>query len=168
MEWRITGGDKTCSLSGKVFKIGDAYYSLLLRKDGDYSRKDISPERWEEVDKKDPDIFSWWKTKVPNPDKPKAQSMDFQAILSFFLRLMDLEEPEQKDLQLRYLLGLLLLRKKLLKFVRSLQREGAEHWVLRLADGEIEYMVLKPNLSDLQMSELSRQIGSIFEMENLD
>jgi hypothetical protein len=168
MDWKIASTGKNCSLSGKEFKIGESYYSILVKMEGEYVRRNVSEECWERVNKDSGEIFSWWRTRVQEPDKPKNKGLDFQAIYSFFLRLMDLQEPEARDVQLRYLLSLLLLRKKFLKFSQSVRRDNGDYWVLKAADSEQEFVVLKPDLSALQFQELTEQLQSIFNLESCD
>jgi hypothetical protein len=168
MDWKIAGNDKICAITGDKLEIGDAFYSLLVKTSDEYQRKNISLKAKDKISFDDEEVFSWWKSRVPNPDKPKSQTLDFQGIFSFFLRLMDLEEPDTKDLQLSYLLSLLLMRKRMLKFVRSLKKDNQEYWIMSQPGSENEYQVYKPDLNDFQLQDLTEQISAIFNMESLD
>ncbi len=67
--------------------------------------------------------------------------------------------------QLRFFLGLLLIRKKLLKFKSSVSRDG-EEWLL-LVDRETTprvHQVLNPRLTNTQLEKLKDRIGELLQM----
>ena len=168
MDWKIATNDKVCAITEAKLEIGDEFYSLLIKSSDEYHRRNVSIKAKDKIDFSDPEVFSWWKSRVPDANKPKSQTLDFQGVFSFFLRLMDLEEPDTKDLQLSYLLSLLLMRKRMLKFVRSFKKNNQEFWIMGQPGSDNEYEVFKPDLNDFQLQDLTEQISAIFNMESLD
>jgi hypothetical protein len=84
-------------------------------------------------------------------------------LMSFFERLAT--ETEQEKINFRFVLGLILMRKRKLKYDSSKSEGGREIWRLRIA-GEKEIVdVINPHLDEQQIQQLSSQIGNILQVE---
>ncbi|HMD54793.1 MAG TPA: hypothetical protein VKJ65_09615, partial [Phycisphaerae bacterium] len=60
------------------------------------------------------DMFSYWKTVVPEPEKKRRIFVDDSVLMDLFNRLAD--RTDMTDVRFRFVLALLLMRKKLLKY----------------------------------------------------
>jgi hypothetical protein len=103
----------SCSVSGKVFSEGEEFYSALKEEGETFVRVDYSPECWDELEKKD--FFSFWRTKLQKSDGKKKNRLviDVEAFYTFF-RSLENEQKESRKL-FRYLIALILVRKRVLR-----------------------------------------------------
>ena len=112
----------TCHATGQALEPGDECYSALVdvppeqRAAGDdlgMRRVDVSVEAWRDG-YRPAGLFSYWKTQVPEPNQKKKLFVDDAVLLNLLRRLEDATEPQR--LAFRYVVALILLRKKLLRF----------------------------------------------------
>jgi len=117
-------------------------------------------------------LFAFWRTRRPAlpTDQPKRLRFDTVLVFEFFRRLGEESSaegptPEEKD-QLRFVLALLLVRKKVFLFGSSYQQNGGE--VLKLsekADPTRVHWVKNPELSDAQLERVKDRIGELLQMQ---
>ena len=87
------------------------------------------------------------------------QPIDTSVIREFFERLAGEEDPTKQNF--RYILALLLLRKKVLKFA-TVDRDGErETLVLRGSTTGEEHRVLNPGLSEEQLAAVQVEVDRI-------
>ncbi len=84
--------------------------------------------------------------------------------MAFFERLTD--ETEQEKINFRFVLTLILMRKRKLKYEASSTDEaGNEVWTLRVTGQDRMEKVINPHLSEDQIEQLSGQMGQILQVE---
>lgn len=160
-DWEIKKPIGRCCATGREFAPEEDYYAALVETPDGLERRDFSREYWEA---NRPQVFCFWKTRMPNPQKKKQQLfVDPEMLLAFFDRLASETEPEK--LNFRFVLMLILLRKKRLKYEGSRTHEGREIWTLRVVGQDRTVDVLNPNLTDEQIQQLSQQMGQILQTE---
>jgi len=87
-------------------------------------------------------------------------------LMTFFERLAN--ETDQEKVNFRFVLTLILMRKRLLKYDESKIEDGKEIWRLRIpgdksAGNTVE--VVNPHLDEEQIEQLSSQIGEILHTD---
>ena len=125
---------------------GQTVYSVLMEEKGGYRRLDCSAEKWKEffastVNQGDKTI-GWWKTRIPTPSDKKAKLAPNEILLRLFEQL-----AEQWDKQeMRYLLALLLIRRRLFRVEREEEIEGQKKLTVYFPkqDTTFEIVVAKP------------------------
>jgi len=109
-------------------------------------------------------VFCYWKTKLPHPDQKKQIFVDDEMLMAFFERLE--RETEQEKINFRFVLALVLMRKRRLKYDSSQAEADKEIWRLRIVGSDKEFVeVTNPNLDEEQIEKLSSQIGQILQVE---
>jgi len=109
-------------------------------------------------------VFCYWKTKLPHPDQKKQIFIDDEMLMAFFERLG--RETEQEKINFRFVLALVLMRKRRLKYDSSKIEADKEIWRLRIAGGDKEFVdVINPHLDEAQIEQLSSQIGQILQVD---
>lgn len=163
VDWEIGKGSRTCSVTGRELAVGETYYSALLEGNETFTRVDFSPEAWEACDTSK--FFSCWRTKVhpPEEEKKKRLVIDVEAFYTFFTSLESADEPHRK--LFRYLVALLLVRKRQLRLDGTEKAPDGEYLVLfdRRADAEVR--VFSPTVTDEQIQEAQNAINQIFECQ---
>jgi hypothetical protein len=159
-EWEIDKPLGQCYGTGRKIGPGEEYFSTLVETDQGLQRRDFCAEYW---NGEKPDVFCYWKTKLPQPDQKKHIFVDDQMLMAFFERLE--KETEQEKINFRFVLALILMRKRRLKYDSSKTENNMEIWRLRMT-GENDFVeVLNPNLDQQQIEQLTSQIGEILQTD---
>jgi hypothetical protein len=162
-EWEINKPLGLCSGTGRKIEPGEEYFSVLVETDEGLQRRDFCADYWE---REKPEVFCYWKTKLPRPDQKKRIFVDDEMLTAFFERLE--KETEQEKINFRFVLALILMRKRRLKYDTTRIEDGREIWRLRVvgekpAGRRIE--VINPHLDEEQIEQLSSQIGQILQTD---
>lgn len=101
----------------------------------------------------------FFKTRMPRKEEPKRTFVDDDLLINFFTRLADSDDASK--LRFRFVLSLILLRKRLLKYDRTIREGDVEHWEMRLMRDKSAHKVLNPRLNDDEIEDLTGQLGAI-------
>ena len=159
-EWEVQRPSETCSVCGRSFEINEQYYSALFDRGLQFERLDFCLKCWEGTK---PETFSYWQTRRPEPDQERKLLVDDDLILDFFLRLQ--KETEPVKINFRYILALILMRKRILKFETTERRDDTEYWVLRLVRDRTQHRVVNPRLTDEEVERLSEEVGQLLNTD---
>ncbi|MBL7189060.1 MAG: hypothetical protein ISS70_22260 [Phycisphaerae bacterium] len=162
-DWEINKPLGQCFGSGRKIEYGEEYFGALVVAEEGLQRRDFCAEYWQS---EKPDVFCHWKTKLPEPGQKRQLFIDDQMLMAFFERLA--RETDQEKIDFRFVLTLILMRKRLLKYDQSRTEDGKEIWRLRIpgdksAEGLVE--VVNPHLDAEQIEQLSSQIGEILHTD---
>jgi hypothetical protein len=159
-EWEINRPLGQCCGSGKKIGYGEEYFGALVETQQGLQRRDFCVDYWE---KEKPNVFCYWKTKLPHPDQKKQIFVDDQMLMAFFERLA--EETEQEKINFRFVLAMVLMRKRRLKYDSTRTQDGKEIWCLRIVGDKQTVEVINPHLDEEQIKQLSSQIGEILQTD---
>ena len=184
-----------CAATGRELEPGETVYAALVdppaedrseeqRKVNDKGelpmlRIDVGADSWEENSFRPPYLFGFWRTEVPEPNEKKKLLVGDAAIQELMLSMDDATEPKQ--LAFRYVLALILLRKKLLRHDGIDRREQADgpvqdYWrftpKLDIAKGhfgkwneELSIEVLDPHITEGEIAGVTEQLGQVLELD---
>jgi hypothetical protein len=159
-QWQIDKPLGRCWGMGKKIEYGEEYFATLVETEQGFERRDFCTDYWQE---EKPDVFCYWKTKLPHPDQKKQVFVDDEMLMAFFERLE--KETEQERINFRFVLALVLMRKRRLRYDSSRMEADKEIWRLRIT-GEKEFVeVINPHLDEEQIEQLSSQIGEILQVD---
>jgi hypothetical protein len=159
-EWEIEKPVGNCFGTGRKIEYGEEYYGALVETGQGLVRRDFCADYWQS---QRPDVFCFWKTKLPQPGQKKAQFIDDDMLMAFFNRLE--RETEQEKINFRFVLVLILMRKRRLKYDSSDVQGDAEIWRLRITGDKEFVTVVNPHLDEVQIEQLSSQIGEILQTD---
>jgi len=159
-EWSISKTQGQCFGTGKVIEPGREYFSALVQTDEGLQRRDFCAEYWQA---NKPEVFCFWKTRRPLPDEKKKIFVDDEMLMAFFDRLADQTDPERVNF--RFVLALILMRKRKLKYDSSRNDLGREIWRLKVVGEDSFVDVIDPHLSEEQIEQLTSQIGQILQTD---
>jgi hypothetical protein len=146
---------RNCSVSGRELLPGEAFFSILIEENDTYLRRDFANENWNGPPE---NFIAWWKTTVQNLNDKKIKLAPNDILLNLFNQL--LAKPEQSDLL--YVLSLLLIRRRLLRYDREEQDENGQKKMLVYAikeNNSFEIPVAMPNLQRLE--EIQNQLAEL-------
>jgi hypothetical protein len=90
--------------------------------------------------------------------------VDDEVLCGLFERLAEATEPAKVNF--RFVLGLILMRKRLVIYDGTrADGDGRDVWVVRLKGREDRLDLVDPKLNEQQMSEVSQQLGEILNQE---
>ncbi len=161
-QWQIERGSGVCAGSGRELEAGEEYYGALLETDEGFVRKDYSIEYWQEH-KDELDVYCFWKTRVPLPNQKKKIFVDDAILINFFERLA--REQDQTKLNFRFVLALILMRKRLLKYDDTVRHQGREIWRMHFVRSKDVHEVENPHLNEEEIQQVSEQLGEILQGE---
>ena len=165
MDWNIQRSNRQCSSCSRQFAEGEFYYSALFDSGEEFAREDFCLECWEGSGAEQ-SAFSFWKTHVAPRAEQKKLFVDDDVLLDFFLRLSD-EESEQPDhkVKFRYILALVLMRKKLLRFVDILREGQQEIMLLRYPRADRNFRVIDPGLTEEEADTVKEDLSQVLNIE---
>lgn len=188
-----------CAFTGEPLTPNDPYMAALIDIDpqdlpaaGDNKqsasavlglrRLDVSWQAWQQGRRPDK-MFCHWKATVAEPHKKKKLFVDDEVLLNLFRRLSDEEDAQR--IAFRFVLGLILMRKKLLRYDGTKRKSTAdeegqpteENWwqvtvKLDLSKGPLgkwneddRLEMLDPHLEDPHIEQITQQLGEVLEAE---
>ncbi len=154
--WQVDRTAGICTATGREIAEGEEFYSVLLEEGELFRRVDYSLEGW---DGPPADSFCHFKTKMPVKEKKKKLLVDDSLLIDFFTRLGDETEPVR--VQFRFVLALILMRKRKLRYDGSATYDGQEVWEMTLIRDHATHQVVNPHLTDDQIEGVSQQLTAI-------
>ncbi|MHC4843520.1 MAG: hypothetical protein ACYTFM_07550 [Planctomycetota bacterium] len=159
-EWEISKPLGLCSGTEKEIAPGEEYIGALVETSDGLQRRDYCLDYWFE---NKPSVYCHWKTKIPLPDQKKRLFVDDEMLMAFFERLEN--ETDTEKLNFRFVLTLVLMRKRKLKYDSTRMDDDKEIWRLKVTGTDDYAEVLNPQIDEEQIEQLSSQIGQILHTE---
>jgi len=152
-----------CRGTGQEMAPGETFVAVLREADDGLIREDYSLAYWQEHPCQDaPDVLGTWQTAVPEPTAKKKLLIDDTLLMNLFERLEDADEPAK--INFRYVLALILMRKKLLIYDhRETDDAGNEVWRLHTRGSDRVHEVIDPKLDESRIADVSEHLSEIME-----
>lgn len=118
-EWNIKSRSEACDATGRPFVEGEIFYTALLQDGEGFRRTDLSEEAWNAraADPSAEPVFSSWRSKFEPPAPPAPETLRRDDAEGMLRQLMESQDPAH--LNTRYLLAVMLERKRILKPQKS-------------------------------------------------
>lgn len=108
LDFEIQRSTRRCAATDRKLEPGEAFFSTLNVEGPEVVRRDWAAEAWQGP----PDgVFGWWKSRVPLPDAQQPKLAPNEVLLELFDHLAD----QADNCDMRYVLALLLVRRRLLR-----------------------------------------------------
>jgi len=159
-DWEINKPLGQCFGSNEEILPGVDYYAVLVETEQGLERRDFCKEYWES---QTPQVYYFWKAKMPDPKQKKQLFIDDDMMMSFFDRLEN--ESDAEKLNFRFVLCLILMRKRLLKYLSSEIVDESDVWSLKVTGQKRVAQVVNPSLTEEQIDELTDNLGQILQVE---
>jgi hypothetical protein len=156
IEYQIQPNTRRCIVSGRELRPGERYFTALLEEPGGFVRQDNAAEAWQGPP---PAAFGFWSGRVPTPSEPIRPRFDEDLLEECFHRLTDQTEPSR--INFRYVVALLLIRRKRFRFERTLFEDGVEKLeTISVKTGQ-KHLVVNPQLTDEEMSQVQAEVFQV-------
>lgn len=159
-EWNIHRPLGECSGNGQAIDSGEDYIGALVETDEGLVRRDFCLTFWEQ---EQPEVFCHWRSRLPHTEQKKKMFVDDEMLMAFFNRLADEVDPER--VRFRFVLALILMRKRRLKYEGTKRENEQEIWQLKVTGEKRIVDVLNPHLGEEQIEQLSGQIGEVLNAD---
>lgn len=159
---------EVCAATGAPFKPGDAFVAALFEADGDrLERRDFAASAWSD-DAPPPGVFAFWRGVVPEPSRSNRLVLPFDSLLDLFEQLEGAEDARR--IAFRYVLALLLARKRLLSIVgERAPRDGHAGALLVRPKGaeptDPPVEVADPGLDEAALGAVTEQVAEVLRLD---
>ncbi len=175
---------RVCASTGNTISVGDAYVAVLVDAPGaeSFTRQDFSIEAWEGGARPEAPgvVFAFWRTVAPEANEQKKPLIDDDELMDLFEQLG--ESDSEDRLAFRYLLTLVLVRKRRLSYEGGspADRKSGRTGLLfvrpkgvalppeRGGDGPALIEVVDPGLDDETVASVTDQLGQIMNLDEGD
>ncbi|MCH2132368.1 MAG: hypothetical protein MK116_01335 [Phycisphaerales bacterium] len=162
----VTRSTGRCAATEVELEPGTTCMATLCEvEDEGLKRFDFAMSAWEEGARPD-GLFSFWRTRVPEGDDRKTQLVDDTVLVTIFEQLAEDEAPRR--VAIRFVLALILMRKRLLRFLGRQEEDGVVTWLMRPRGSTPEappVEVVDPGLGDDDVLALSEQLSEVLESD---
>ena len=153
MDFNIRPAAKCCAKTGQAFRSGDVCWSILIEKDGVLMRQDFSSEAWEGPP---PEAIGHWRSQIAQSAVTSRPKLDADSLFDYFLQLSD--SPNIVQQQYRYVLALMLLRKRRLLLEEVVEFDDRPTMRLVGSGGEGPFDVPEEELNEEKIDRLQQQL----------
>jgi len=157
-EYEISRATGKCATCARPLEVGDVFYTVVVAEGEAFVRQDIGAECWHGPPA---GALCHFRTRVPEREKKRKVLVDDAILVDFFRRLSETDEAGKE--RFRFVLSLILLRKRLLKYEQTTREGGREYWHMRLMADKTQHRVVNPELEESQIEGLTVELGSILE-----
>ncbi len=156
MDYQIQPNSRRCAATGRELKPGERYFTALLEEDRQFVRRDFSNEAWQGPPS---GAFSFWMGRVPTSTEKIKPRFDDDLLEDCFNRLEGQTDP--KRVNFRYVLALLLLRRRRFRYETSVMRDGREVMTLRCLRTNTKHEVTNPRLNEDEMAQAQDEVFEV-------
>jgi hypothetical protein len=156
-----------CAVSGRPIVPGEKFMAAVRETAAGLERVDVAAEHWAGFERAD--LLGYWQTVMPDPEQKKKVFVDDEVLCTLFERLADATEPAK--VAFRFVLGLILMRKRLVLYDSTRHEPAAEGgeardvWTVRMKRRTDTLDLIDPKLDESRMTEVSQQLGEILNEE---
>jgi hypothetical protein len=162
--WNLRSRARECHITGRAFEDGETIVTALFSSDQDgFERRDYCADAWKQRDSESTSApFSFWQSTFRPPVRQeKAEVVEKESAEDLLRRLV--EEDEETTENVRYILAVMLERKKLL---RETDNQPTNNGILRIYEhrktGEV-FIIRDPNISLDQIESIQEEVVMMLE-----
>jgi len=159
-EWDIRDPSRKCTRCERPFAEGEPVFSALRETEDGFERLDCCAACWGAVEAEG--FYSRWRTVACVREEPLARRMSGKVVLDFFHHLEG--ETERRKQCFRYVLGLMLVRKKVMRFLGVERGSDGDFLVLKESGSAVEYRVADPRLTPDEVASLTEEVGRLLQV----
>ncbi|MFG0257337.1 MAG: hypothetical protein ACF8GE_05485 [Phycisphaerales bacterium JB043] len=152
-----------CAHDGRAFEEGEQFVATLseLEDQEGFERQDFSLDAWEQ-EIRPARLLGFWRAIQPGANEKPKPFIDDASLLEMFEQLEGEEDRARQSF--RFMLGLVLMRKRLIREVGRQSSEGTRVMLVRTrgSDPELDAMrLIDPGLDEQALKSATEQLGAI-------
>ena len=146
---------RRCRATDRELQPGESFYSVLVDEAAQIVRRDYCCDAWRGPPES---ALGWWKSQVPDIKAKKMNWAPHQVMLHFFTEL----EHNQDEQDTRYVLTLLMIRRRILKLEETeIDENGQEHMIVFSPHTECEYQVEVVTPNENRIKEIQEELAKL-------
>ncbi len=163
--WTISRRQGRCAETERDFEEGERHISLLTVIEGALQRADLSVGAWDslqariEAGEAAPPLFHWFTRH--HVERKKTVQLDLESLDRLFLELEGRDELQVREL--RYVLCLLLMRKRRVKVEKVLREGDEEAFIVKRPRDDRRYKVFVYDFEADRLDEVRAQLQAVFD-----
>jgi hypothetical protein len=160
-DYQIQAPTRRCAVTGRELRPGEKYYSALLDDGSAFVRRDYGPNAWAGPPA---GAIGFWAGRVPaDGEAARRPPIDDELLVECFQRLDGAAEPAK--VHFRYVVALLLMRRKRFKFEDVHKDAAGETLTLRDTRTGDRYAVADPGLTEEAMAAVQDEVFRVLGWE---
>ena len=158
-DWTIQSRAERCSVTGVEFQDGEYFYTLLFDEIAGLRREDLSEAAWKERND-NLQTYSFWRSKFEMPPPAPPETVSKHTAEDLLRRYM--EESSSQHAAARYLLAVMLERKRILREVQTKRTPDGEQTRIyeHVKTGEV-FVIPDPQLRLDQIAQVQQEVGAL-------
>jgi hypothetical protein len=157
-EWNIQARALQCAATGRSFEKGERIFSALYWRDGQYQRVDLCADAWQ-ARNENIEPLSAWQTEFVPPPPPEAEALKKDDAESLLRRLIAENAPGTRNA--RYILALMLERKKVLRQIERQKQEGISTLVYEHIPSSEVWLIEDPGLKLGELTSVQDEVARL-------
>lgn len=161
--WSISRRTKACADTERPFEDGERHASFLCTIDGDLERVDLCLDAWrarvERGHNGEEPLFFWFTRHEES--RKKTVQMDIESLDRLFVSLEGREETSVREL--RYVLCLLLMRKRRAKMEKVVRDGDVESFLVKRPKDDTRYQVFVYDFEPERLDQVRTQLQAVFD-----
>ena len=145
---------RVCAETQHEFQPGERFFAYLVRDGRQIVRRDVSEQAWQGPPD---DCIAWWQSSVPDFKAKKANWAPDDVLLHYFQETED--KPEQQDV--RYILALLLIRRRLFRLEDTVDEDTGESLEVYCSRNDTQYTIPVQHVSPTRAQEIQALLSQL-------
>lgn len=155
MDYEVERCTRHCAASQRELREGEEFFSVLLSQRGDVRRHDYAADAWTGPPEA---ALAWWKSRLPTREAKKGELAPNDVLLRLFQGL----ETVPQQLDMRYVLALLLVRRRVLREDDTeIDTSGREVLVLNCPRDETIHRVVVTMPDERRTEQIQTELGRL-------
>jgi hypothetical protein len=157
MDYEVQRSARHCTVTGREFAPGEAYYSVLIAEGAELKRYDYATDAWQGPP---PEAIGSWKSQVPDRTSARKRWAPNDVMLHFWDELADRSDAQD----FRYVLTLLLIRRRVFRLEEEKHDpQGRELVVVYCPRREATYQVLAVVPEAPRIDQIQEQLAALLQ-----
>jgi len=123
MDFEVQRCTRQCAETGRQLQPGETFYSVLTVVGAEVVRQDFAIEVWQGPPE---GALGWWQSQMPSADARRIH----WAPNDVMLHLLEEMETQAEMADMRYVLTLLLIRRRVLRLEETEEDETGQQWLV--------------------------------------
>lgn len=150
-----------CAATSEPIQSDEQFITALRETAQGFERLDIKLVAWDGFDRSN--IVAFWKMTMPRAEAKKKMLVDDNVLCDLLERLQDVDSIDKQCF--RFVLALILMRKRLVIYENTRVENEREIWTVRLKGKEQPFDLIDPKPTDEQIAAVKDQLGQILSEE---
>ncbi|SKA85314.1 hypothetical protein SAMN02745166_01131 [Prosthecobacter debontii] len=159
--WSIRSRSHQCALSGRPFQEGEVFHTAIYfdPETNGYLRRDVGLDSWkEELSQRTP-VAYWRTTYTPQINEPKPEVTSKESAMALLQRFIEEDEPQTENA--RYILVLMLERKRILSPTATKETEHGRMLFYENKKTSEVFMVRDPDLHLHELAQVQDEVATL-------